>query len=646
MAVRAKGGWESYLTRLRAAGFDSESDNLACVVGSGGAPEFPALPPPEASGRENRGSDAREWAALRGRLLVRSGRLDEALALLRGAANAPGGGRLPARTWLGEALLLSGRFAEAIRELEGARAEEKSYPWTCFFRAAARLGLGDGEGAAADGAEFMKSGPRAAALALRALIWARRGRWEQAGKDLSEAASLASGKAWPWALLAAVRRSGADLPGAKHALCEGLSREATPAIHLELARVYEQLGNIPEALRHAGEAARLHPCPDCHGLKARLHVCWREYDLGASEYTKALAFGMSPGVLFMRSRARSCAGRLGLARRDAELALRRSPGDWNLSAWRIQLMTAQGSAAQARRALREFVRASKGDPTAAALQSFLRAYMLLWRKDYRQAREELDRCRKESGGSALGLKAGFYRTLALILSSPPRREPPPGLHLVGLGVNPPYSATSEALRTLAQCDVVFNNVMDEEIFELIRPLCRDARPVAYHQNGDEGALSDEMLAELRPGRRVAFVTRGNAIVFGPLGSEMLRRLAGKSPGAHCVGAVCSFDLFGAKDARPPGPSGALALDSSGIGPQSVADPGAALTLFLDMRALAESAQAFCFRLRHLLGAERPALIFDHVVAQEPLRRTAGELIGLWKSLSPSAILHFPARKAR
>jgi len=621
---------ESALIELRELGFDSELENIRCLV----RVEEPAqkyghwLRDLE-SQRKRRPQRPADWLAVEGKLLVNAGRLAQGRALLQTAVESSS--RLPARSWLGECLILEGRFDDGLQVLKGA-----SEPWSAFFRSAARLALGDLAGSRADCDSFLRGRPGAAGLGLRAVIAAQEKRWKEAHADLEGASKASPGQAWPMALAAAIYQAAADLPGQKKALSRGLAIRPSAWLYAESAKVSEKLGIIPEAIESAAQAVRLEPSADHHALKAHLHVCWREYDKAVEEYILALSFGTEASLLFMRSKANACAGHMTKALEDAQAALRAEPGDANLAAWKIQMLIAGRDKGRAEIEISALERASK------PLAHFCRGYRSLFDRDFAGAFRSLNRCIESGKGEAVARKAEFYRTVASILQEPaPKAGKSEKLFLIGMGVNPPYSATADALRALSRCQVIFNNVMDEENFEILRPFCGDCRPVAYHQNGDEGRLSDEMMAEVRRGRTVGFVTRGNALVYGPLGTELRRRCIAAGHSSRCFPAVCSFDMFSARcDLGSDGKSMTV-VDSSALGDGAAVDTTAALIIYLDMKMPEDRYREMCAHLRSVYGKTRECLVFDHVVDQAPLRRSVAQLPALWPSLSFSAIFHIP-----
>jgi tetratricopeptide (TPR) repeat protein len=631
------------VARLEALGFDGEAMNVRCLVDSPGADS--AGLEEALRGLESPGAGP-DGDALRGKILLDLARVDEARALLEACAGKTS--RFPVRAWQGQALLLSGRFAEAVRALDRAAGEKPEYAWVYFFRGAAKLGLQDAAGAEADAELFLKMRECAAAFALAGLASISRSS-ERALALLKRAAAAAPQQAWPLVLESLVHRAASDLAPAKDALLAAAERKPSAWLYAELAKTFEQLGVLPEAIENAAQAVRLCPCVEHHCLKAHLHGCWRENEESIAEYAHAVALRPDDaGLLFSRSKAYSAAGRLPEALQDARAAARLEPGDANLACWEIQLLTLTRRSSEAARGVSALLRRDGADDLLKARAIFCRAYDSLFRGANAEARRDFERCLELSEGSALWRKADFYRVIASLpargAAKKAAKRAAPGLYLIGLGVDPPYTATAEDLRALARCDVLFNNVMGDEMFEFLRPFCADVRPVAYHQNNDEEKLAAEMLAETGPGRTVAFVTRGSAIVQGPLGTLLLEKCREKGLSWSCLSAVSSTEYLAAKfgDARFHG-AGLAVMDSRGVSDADMTDPRLPLTLFLNMTDAESQYPAFCARLSRRYGGGHPCLVLDHVIGQEPMRATMDGLPALRAKLSHSAIFFIPGK---
>jgi hypothetical protein len=97
------------------------------------------------------------------------------------------------------------------------------------------------------------------------------------------------------------------------------------------------------------------------------------------------------------------------------------------------------------------------------------------------------------------------------------------LILAGLGLRYPQQATLEVLSALRRCDVVFSNLQGAESTRFLRLFCADVRTISYQGARDEARWSGKIFAELKGGRRAAFVTRGHPLVSGKLADVLMKR---------------------------------------------------------------------------------------------------------------------------
>jgi precorrin-6B methylase 1 len=237
--------------------------------------------------------------------------------------------------------------------------------------------------------------------------------------------------------------------------------------------------------------------------------------------------------------------------------------------------------------------------------------------------------------SALSRKSKFYSTVAHSLSQG-RKKLPGGLVLAGLGINPPYTATAGDLQRLAGCKVIFNNVMGDEMFEFLRILCRDVRPVAYHQDGDEARITSEIFTTHSKSNSTAFVTRGNAIVYGPLGSMMLDKARKMKLDVHCQPGVSSSDYF--LSSQGFSAQGVAVIDMAELVLSKKINTSIATIIFWDLSAGEAAHKSAANALIALFGFKQRCLIYDHTVCQVPLEQTLNDLLCMYRKLSASAIV--------
>jgi len=570
--------------------------------------------------------------ALAGRVLIELGLPEEAAARLARA----GGEAAAARA---EALLLCGRAREALESLAGAEG-----PTAAALLAAARLALGDARGARreASAAAAVPVGAAAAALAARALDDA-----DEAERLFAETIRLRPGRAWPHALLAAARAAAGDLGGARLELAEALRLEPASAwLSEEAARLEERLGVIPAALAHVERALELEATLSRRLLRASLLDRWREHEEAAEEYARALA--LAPGdaeIAWARAKAFSAANLLDRAFAAGGEAWALAPESAEIGAWTARVAIAAGRAAQARRIAAVLSARLGRRPETPPILAYLRGYEALRARRWRAAETAFLQAAKLGRGAAIERRAKFYACAARILAvAGPRRRV--GMLFNGLGVDPPYSATADDVRTLAGGTILFNNVMGDEMFEFLRALCKDVRAGAYHQDNDEERIASVILPAIPRGGSAAWVTRGNAIIYGPLGALLLkRRREAKAPWV-CLPGVASLEFFHARFGRGAVPSGLVCVDVREPARGTRLEPTAANAVFWDL-SIGEAAQRdACRGIVEAIGPDGDCLVFDHVVAQEPIVRRAKDLDGVRDRLSPSAIIVTLPRRSR
>lgn len=487
---------------------------------------------------------------------------------------------------------------------------------------------------------------RALRQARAALLLAQAARWNPALIHLRRAAAAAPESAWPWVLHSAVLSQTGDWGAAKNSILSAIRLEPSAELYARLARLYEFLGILPSALSAADEAIARESSADHYALKAGLLLCWREHAEAARCYTSALAQDPdNPALFFSRSQAYSSQGRLDEAIDDARQAALLSPDDWGFWAWSVELLVHSGRRAQARAEINKTLRNPRLGEAIKGVAHFCSGYDRLRSGENRRAVADFRRARQAGTGGALGLKAELYATMAAVLMDLAPVSDDSKVLLAGLGVNPPYSASIEALRALSSCDVVFNNIPGHENFEFLRVLCRECRPLAYHQTNDEDKLSEEILRPARRGAKVGFVTRGCATVYGPLGALILKKCRTEGLRWRDFAAVSSAESLSARFGdRGTASRGLGAFDSAAVGLGERSSREVPLTIYIDKKRGISSYRSLCHRLKREYGGGHEVLVLDHVIGQDPLCAKAAELADFWPRLSPSAILYLPPAK--
>jgi len=424
----------------------------------------------------------------------------------------------------------------------------------------------------------------------------------------------------------------------------GLELKPSGALFVERARVWEKLGNLPRAIRSATRAVALRPSLEHRLLKARLQSWWRDYPGAARELGRCLELApRDPELILERSRALSAGGRLGLALRDARRAAGLSPSDPAARLRVPELLLARG---ETRAALRE-IRSLQGGAQREELGrlAFLTAYALARQGKWHAAGRAFQKATRPGGGPS-SRKAAFYALVCRVAAGarPARPASRGEVFLVGLGVNPPYSASLQALRVLASCAVVFNNVWGEEMFEILRLLSPDCRPMAYHQRDDEGRLAETVLAQARRGRRAAFVTRGHPILYGGLGTEILRRGRSRGIAVRCLPAVNSADLWTSRQGHRGDRLGGLqALDLRPVSRDlGLLNPTVAQVLFRVPELGPRTLRKLFGSLLDAEGTARTVLAQDHQEGGEPWAVGKRDLQENEARLRAASMVYIPA----
>lgn len=507
---------------LELDGFEA---NFRCVLSLGGALPGSATTPAE-----------------RGRLLSLRGELPEAIEALRRCSKDP-----LARAWLGEALLMSQRFAEAEKELAAAASAAPERGWTCVHRAAARAALGDGKGAAGDLLRVRAGDPALpAAKALLGLIRSQEGNWDEAAAALGEAAALAPKAAWPLVLRARVRKAANDRAACLRDLRAALALSPEGWIFAERSRVFEEMGDLDRALEDMDQALRADgPRRDHFLRRAHLQVCRRHYHLAIPDYTQALALDPSDReALAGRAMVHCIRGRTDLAVDDMRQAERLAPQDpWAaLERMRVQAYSGKVEGLPA-----EAAALAKRHPSAAPQAAFVSGCALLKARRYEESAAAFAKARPRDG-SDFDKKAAFHLVVAAGLAAEPPSKPPlrpgrPFLYICGLGMKPPYTASLETLRAIASCDFIFNNLSEPEIGALLWLLADECEPTMYDIRGADARWTKKVFKPIVPGRVVGFVTRGHPLVCGGLASSLIDECRRVGADWEVVGSVSSMNAL-------------------------------------------------------------------------------------------------------
>lgn len=522
-----------------ALGADSESERARRWL-DGGGPPAPAIA--AALGRAERALRRSGPPALHAQALVRLGRYAEALARLRASEDG--------LRWKIEAELQLG-LTQAANE-DAARAARDGCELLCVC-ALARRAAGDTARAQALLERAARLAPKDAfARALLGLLAYDLGDRPRAWKELGRAAAMRPRAGWPLALRAVLLRLDEDMPACLRALEEAARLEPAPWILRLLARGRQQDCRIEEALAAFGQAIGLgSPDPALYAERGCCLFYRKQYPQAAADFSAAARLAPKRAeYLWQRAGAYWLGGKMELARADAAACLRLEPKnpEYLLGLARLELLG--GEASSARRRLHGYLK----DPALEAGARFLLAEAELRDEHYDAARRGFsaaDLAQRARPGQArypaeeygeLSRALAFMTQRRTAMPKKPSKTAVPKLILAGLGLRYPQQATLEVLMALKGCDVIFSNLAGGEAMEFLQLFCKDVRTVSY-EGADEERWTDKIFTAVKPGRTVAFVTRGHPLVSGHIAHRLLKRARKLSVDVRSFGAISTVDTM-------------------------------------------------------------------------------------------------------
>lgn len=504
--------------------------------------------------------------------------------------------------WLGEVRLRQGHTTAAIRCLAEARLLNPDWPRLHLWRAGLLNALGR---------------PREASLAME--------RARALGLPRSERElPLAPAKSVP----RAVDRRVAERPSAER--------------FEERARALRDSGLPMEAVDDYSTAIALEPTALRYTMRGRGLFYHRHYELALLDFSRALALDPRCAQAYAaRLEVQLCLERYAEAAADARAALKISP---ERSEIRLKLCEALALSGR-RAAARKEAAGLEEMGVDAATARWMRGYLACLERDYRRAVPILESAAELAGSAALRERAGIHAVAAKLCVGGRRAKVGARgkghLLVCGMGVRPPVSLTAEVVQALQSCDVVYKNVSGDEVSTLVRIVSRRCRPVMFRNPQDVPRTSALLLSEARRGRKVAFLTFGHPLIFGPLGLELLRRA--REEGVSCT----AFSAFSSIDSMLAG--GGQALDFCGGNYQILSVMGQDVlqgvsrlnpklaTLLYFPEAQSGDGRRFAGFCRELLGrfpSRHPMLVFGphHEAWEAPARRPIEELSSISQPL--------------
>lgn len=639
-----------------AKSFDSLEANFRCLFAIGEEPLKTAQASLESLRRAVAvAPDDADLRALLGKALSLLSRFEPAQRELSRALEIDSAHRR-ARAWLGELHLLRGDLTAARRELDKAARPGADDGWELFFRAACAAAEGDPSAALADLKPLRASSADwgLASLAFSGLLWSSGGSSAEALKCLTEVVERRPQQAWTYALRAMAHQASGDYVAAENDLSRAVQLGPASWIHRERSLARERLGHIAGAIADMDSALELAgPQADLYERRAHLRICNRHYHLAVPDYTRTLE--LDPG------RVRAYVGRAtvhmirdhrALALADIRKAEKLSGNDPALSLERIRF---EIIAASKPGRITELQRLASRNKSLAAQAGFLIGCHGLKSRRYADAAAALSRAAADARGSDFALKIAYYLSVARSLDVQPAREYLPAgpkearLVIVGLGIRPPYTATADALRAIASCDLVFNNLSEPEIGELLNLLAPRAIPTMFDVRGADARWTRSIFREVRPGRTVGFVTRGHPLVCGGLAGSLIRESQKQGTRYRVFGSVSSMDTLAVMDMPDElkGFRGRQALDYGSVfSPEFRMDTAVPAVLYFNSTVLElprRHYEEFCSVLEKTYSPEHPCLFYGRNFNAPPDRIPLRGLRGHYGALDPSFTLLIPAR---
>jgi tetratricopeptide (TPR) repeat protein len=458
--------------------------------------------------------------SLAGRALALLGRGDEALAALDG-------GSREAKAWRGEALLLAGRREEARRVLDEAASLSKDWPWARLLRAVCLLTEGDTDGAAK---ELSALRPLPEAVLVSALLEGQRGA-AQKGVDAATSELAARPTGPLFAVRALLKLGLGDLPACLADLNSAAALEPSAWILMQRADALNRSGFYREGLKDSAAAAKLLPdSPEPHLQAANIYFDQAFYPEALAEMEQALKRRPDDAdMLSRRARFHLLLGRFEEAEKGLDRACALAPDSAQLRFERLNVITMRGR-------YDSVLKAIKAGALQEPFESYLTGYVLCRKGDRAGAvKHFLLAAGRADGGFAE--RCRFYALVCRVLSKPePKPKSRPQFYLCGVGIHHPYQITTEILRALDACEVLYNNLGDPQVSEFLGLFRAEVRAVTRVDNEPAMGRVKRILAGLARGKTSGFVTRIHPFIYRRIARDLV---------TECEAAKITFQAFGA-----------------------------------------------------------------------------------------------------
>jgi hypothetical protein len=116
----------------------------------------------------------------------------------------------------------------------------------------------------------------------------------------------------------------------------------------------------------------------------------------------------------------------------------------------------------------------------------------------------------------------FYALVCRVLSEKPPKKAVkhPQFYMCGVGIHHPYQITTEILRALDACEVLYNNLGDPQVSEFLGLFGAEIRAVTRVDNEPAMGRVKRIIAGLQKGRTSGFVTRIHPFIYRRIANDL------------------------------------------------------------------------------------------------------------------------------
>ncbi|UPT75759.1 MAG: hypothetical protein M0D55_08855 [Elusimicrobiota bacterium] len=189
---------------------------------------------------------------------------------------------------------------------------------------------------------------------------------------------------------------------------------------------------------------------------------------------------------------------------------------------------------------------------SAPFDSYLTAYVLCRKGERAKAvKPFLAAAAASEGGFAE--RCRFYALVCRVLSEKPSGKPVkhPQFYLCGVGIHHPYQITTEILRALDACEVLYNNLGDPQVSEFLGLFGAEIRAVTRVDNEPAMGRVQRIIAGLQRGKTSGFVTRIHPFIYRRIANDLVVVCDEKKIDFKAFGAVSLTEVaWGLGTAEP------------------------------------------------------------------------------------------------